>query len=161
MHVFIIYLSLITLLLFNYSCLHFPPTPAKPTSLPCFHPPPWLCLSVLYNSSWKPFSPLSLPPSPLAIVRVFLTSMSLVISGLLFSFVDYVPVIFQGDTVGELGTDDTAVLGCFRKQSCNGPAVAPWACHPNCASGFMEWGPQITGTLAQAAAWRPPTHDSF
>ena len=33
----------IILLLFNYSCLHSspttPPTPAKPTSVPCFHPP--------------------------------------------------------------------------------------------------------------------------
>ena len=39
--------------LFNYSCLHFlpttPPTPAKPTSLPCFHPPPWFCPCVLYK----------------------------------------------------------------------------------------------------------------
>ena len=86
----------IILLLFNYSCLHFLPplypTPAKPTFLPCFHPPPWFCPCVLYSSSWKPFSPLSLPPSPLAIVRLFLTSMSLVIFSLLFSSVDYVPV---------------------------------------------------------------------
>ena len=65
------------------------PTPAKPTSLPCFHPSPWFCPCVLYSSFWKPFSPLSLPPSPLAIVRLFLTSMSLVIFCLLFSFVDY------------------------------------------------------------------------
>ena len=45
----------IILLLFNYSCLHFLPTPppiaSKPTSLPCFHPPPWLCPCVLYSSS--------------------------------------------------------------------------------------------------------------
>ena len=68
------------------------PAPAKPTSLPCFHPPPWFCLCVLYSSSWKPFSPLSLPPSPLAIVRMFLTSASLVIYCLLFSCVNYVPV---------------------------------------------------------------------
>ena len=60
------------------------PTPAQPTSLPCFHPPPWFCLCVLYSSSWKPFSPLSLPPSSLAIVRLFLTSMSLVTFCLLF-----------------------------------------------------------------------------
>ena len=70
----------------------FPPTPSKPTSLPCFHPPPWFCPCVLYSSSWKPFSPLSLLLSPLAIVRLFLISMSLVIFCLLFSFVDYVPV---------------------------------------------------------------------
>ena len=76
-------------------CIFSPPlypTPAKPISLPCFHPSPWFCPRVLYSSSWKPFSPLSLPPSPLAIFRLFLTSMSLVIFCLLFSSVDYVPV---------------------------------------------------------------------
>ena len=40
----------------------------------------------------QPFSPLSPLPSPLAIVRLFLISMTLVIFSLLFSFVDYVPV---------------------------------------------------------------------
>ena len=52
----------------------FLPTPANPTSLPCFYPPPWFCPCVLYSSSWKPFSPLSFSPSPLAIIRLFLTS---------------------------------------------------------------------------------------
>ena len=80
------------ILLFNYSCLHFPPTSATPTSLPCFHPPPWFCPCVLYSSSWKPFSPFFPPHSPLAIIRLFLISMSLVIFCLLFSFADYVPV---------------------------------------------------------------------
>ena len=75
---FFFFLFSIILLLFNYSCLHFLPTPAKPTSLPCFHLPPWFCPCVLYSSSWKPFSLLSLHPSPLAIVRLFLNSMSLV-----------------------------------------------------------------------------------
>ena len=76
-------------------CIFSPPlypTPAKPTSLPCFHPPPWFCPCVLHSSSWIPFSPLSLPPSLLAIIRLFLTSMSLVIFCLLLSSVDYVPV---------------------------------------------------------------------
>ena len=41
-----------------------PPTPAKLTFLPCFHPPLWFCPYVLYSSSWKPFSLLS-PPPPL------------------------------------------------------------------------------------------------
>ena len=68
------------------------PTQAKPTSLPCFHPPPWFFPCVLYSSSYNPLSPLSPPHSLLAIVRLFLTSMSLVIFCLLFSFVDYVPV---------------------------------------------------------------------
>ena len=75
-----------------FSPHHSPPTPAKPTSLPCFHPPPWFCPCVLYSSSQKPFPTLSPPPSLLAIVRLFLISMSLVIFSLLFSFVDYVPV---------------------------------------------------------------------
>ena len=73
------------------------PTPAKPTCLPILHPPPWFCPCVLYSSSCKPFSPLSPPHSPLAIVRLFLTSMSPVIFCLLFSSVVYVPV--KGDII--------------------------------------------------------------
>ena len=65
------------------------PTPAEPTSLSHLHPPPWYCPCVLYSSSCKPLSPLSIPHSPLAIDRLFLTSMSLVIFCLLFSLVDY------------------------------------------------------------------------
>ena len=71
------------------------PTPAKHTSLPPLHPPPWCCPCVLYSTSCNPLYPLSLPPPPtptLAIVRLFLTSMSLVIFCLLFSSVDYIPV---------------------------------------------------------------------
>ena len=52
-------------------CIFSPPlhpTPAKPTSLPCHHPPPRFCPCVLYSSSWKPLSPLCPPHSPLAIV---------------------------------------------------------------------------------------------
>ena len=52
---------------------HYPHTPAKPTSLLCFHPPPWFCPCVLYSSSWKPFPPLSSLCSPLAIVRLFVS----------------------------------------------------------------------------------------
>ena len=76
-------------------CIFSPPlhpTPAEPTSLPCVHPPPWFCPCVLYSSSSKPLSPLSPPYSPLAIVRLFLTSVSLDLFCLLFSFVDYVPL---------------------------------------------------------------------
>ena len=68
------------------------PTPAEPTSLPCLHPPPWFCPCVLYSSSCNPVSQLSPSHTPLAIVRLFLTSMSLVIFCLLFSLVDYGPV---------------------------------------------------------------------
>ena len=68
------------------------PTPVNPTSLPHLYPPPWFCPCVLYSSSCKPLSPLSPPHSPLAIVTLFLISMSLVVFCLLFSFVDYVPV---------------------------------------------------------------------
>ena len=67
-------------------------TQANPTSLPHHYPPPWFCPCVLYSSSCKPRSSLSPPHSPLAIVTLFLISMSLVIFYLLFSFVDYVPV---------------------------------------------------------------------
>ena len=81
--------SIILVCIFSPS-LH--PTPVKPTSLPCVHPPPWFCPCVLYSSSCKPLSSLSPPHSPLAIVTMFLTSVSLVIFCLLFSFVDYVPV---------------------------------------------------------------------
>ena len=84
------------LLLFNYSCMPFSPslhpTPAEPTSLPHLHPPPWFCPCVLYSSSCNPLSSLSPHHSPLPIVRLFLTSVSLVIFCLLFSSVDYVPV---------------------------------------------------------------------
>ena len=66
------------------------PTLAKPTSLP--HLPPWFCPCVLYSSSCNLLFPLSPPHSPLAIVRLFLTSTSLVIFCLLFSSIDYVPV---------------------------------------------------------------------
>ena len=58
-------------------------TTAKPTSLPYLHPTPGFCPCVLYSSVWEPFSPLSLPLSPLAIVTL-LTSMSLVIFCVLF-----------------------------------------------------------------------------
>ena len=89
---------LLFIYLFNFYCCTitvvciFLPTPTKPTFLPRLQPPPWFCPCVLYSSSWKPFSPPSPPNSPLAIVRLFLTSMSLVIFCLLFSSVDYVPV---------------------------------------------------------------------
>ena len=75
----------------------FHPTPAEPTSLPHLHPPPWFCPCVLYSSSCNPLFPLSPPHSPLAIVRLFLTSMSLVIFCLLFSSIDYVPV--KGESI--------------------------------------------------------------
>ena len=68
------------------------PTPANPTSLPHLYLPPWFCPCVLYCSSCKPLSPLSPPHSPLAIVTLFLISMSLVIFCMLFSFVDHVPI---------------------------------------------------------------------
>ena len=64
--------------------------PTRP--LPHLHPPPWFCLCVLYSSSCNPLSSLSPPHSPLTIVRLFLTSMSLVIFCLLFSSIAYVPV---------------------------------------------------------------------
>ena len=85
-----IYLFLKFLLSFNYSCVPFLPIPPPHPSWTHLHPPPWFCPCVLYSSSCNPLSSLSPPHSPLAIVRLFLTSMSLVIFCLLFSFVDYV-----------------------------------------------------------------------
>ena len=73
-------------------CIFSPPlhpTTAKLSLFPCLHPPPWFCPCVLYSSSCKPLSPRSPPHSPLAIVRLFLTSMSLVVFCSLFSFVDF------------------------------------------------------------------------
>ena len=109
--------------------------PAKPTSFPHLHPPPWFGPCLIYSSSWKPFSPLFPPHSPLAIIRLFLTSVSLVIFCLLFSSVDYVPV--KGEIIWylsltawliSLGMKLTHVLlmripqrkkeKCFFKKSC-------------------------------------------
>ena len=81
--------SITVLWLFSPS-LH--PTPEEPTSLPHLHHPPWFGPGVLYNSSCNSLSSLSPLHSPLTIVRLFLTSMSLVVFCLLFSSVDYVPV---------------------------------------------------------------------
>ena len=72
-----------------------PSTPLQPN--PSLSPastlPPWFCPCVLYSSSCNPLFPLSpSPPPALVIVRLFLTSMSLVIFCLLFSSIDYVPV---------------------------------------------------------------------
>ena len=71
------------LLLFNYSCMPFlpipPPHPSR-THLPPPPPPfPPFLPCVLHSSSYNPLSPLSPPHSPLTIVRLFLTSMSLII----------------------------------------------------------------------------------
>ena len=69
-------------------CLFSPslhPTPTEPTSLPHLHPPPGFCPRVLCSSSCNPLSSLSPPHSLLTIVRLFFTSMSLVIFCLLFS----------------------------------------------------------------------------
>ena len=86
----ILYCYSITIACIFSPSLH--PTPAEPTSLSRLHPPPWFCPCVLYSSSCKTLSPRYPPHSLLAIVGLFLTSMSLVIFCLLFSSVDYVPV---------------------------------------------------------------------
>ena len=89
-------------LLFNFYCYSITlvwifspsihPTPVEHNSLPCLHTPRCFCQCVLYSSSCKPLSPSSPLHSPLAIVRLFLTSVSLVIFCLLFSSIYYVPV---------------------------------------------------------------------
>ena len=78
------YFIVVQLKLSAFSPHHSPPTPTNLTFLPWFHPPTWFCPCVLYSSSWKPFPPLSPPLSPLAIVRLFLISMSPVIFGCFF-----------------------------------------------------------------------------
>ena len=69
-------------MLFNYSCMPFlpipPPHPSWTHLPPHLHPPPWFCPCVFYSSSCNPLSSLAPPHSPLPIVRLFLTSMSLV-----------------------------------------------------------------------------------
>ena len=74
----------------------FYPHPSTPPQL---NPPPSPTFTlpidfvhVLYSSSCNPLFPLSPPHCPLAIVRWFLTSLSLVIFCLLFSSIAYVPV---------------------------------------------------------------------
>ena len=101
---FLLLIAFLFLFLFFYCylitvvCLFSPslhPTPGEPTSLPPLHPPPWICSCVLYSSSCNPLYLLSPPPPPtpaLAIVTLFLTSMSLVIFCLLFPSIAYVPV---------------------------------------------------------------------
>ena len=88
---FIFYCYSITVVCLFSPSLH--PTPAEPTSLPHFLPPSWFCPCVLYSSSsCNPLSSLSPPHCPLTIVRLFLTSVSLVIFCFLFSSIYYVPV---------------------------------------------------------------------
>ena len=102
-------------------CLFSPslhPTPAKSTSLPHLRPPPWFGPCVLYSSSCNPFFPL---PSPRAIVRLFLTSMSLVIFCLLFSSIYYVPV--KGEIIWYLSLT-TWFISLRILLSSNIPAVA-------------------------------------
>ena len=75
-NLFLYFYSVTIVCIFSPS-LH--PTPASPTSLSHLYPPPWFCPCVLYSSSYRPLSPLSPPHSPVAIVTMFLISMSLVI----------------------------------------------------------------------------------
>ena len=57
------------ILLFNFSCLNFLPTPLSHHSQthlpPLFQPSPCYCPCVLYNCSWKPFTLFLLIPSHL------------------------------------------------------------------------------------------------
>ena len=68
-----------------------PPQPVPPPSPTSTLPLDFVLVSFIVGS-YRPLSPLSPPNSPVAIVKMFLISMSLVIFCLLFSFVDYVPV---------------------------------------------------------------------
>ena len=71
-------------------CIFFSPHPNPPPSLASTLPFGFVHVSFIVVPE-NP-SPCCPPTSPLAIVRLFLTSMTLVIFCLLFSFVDYVSV---------------------------------------------------------------------
>ena len=103
------YCDSITVVCIFSPALH--PTPAEPTSLPHLYPPPWFCPCVLYSSSCNLLSLLSPPHSPLAIVTLFLTSMSLVMFCLLFSSVDYVPV--KGEIIWYLSLTAWLIFDIF------------------------------------------------
>ena len=106
------------------------PNPAKPTSLPCFS------LCVLHSSSWKPFSPLSPTLSPLAIVRLFLISMSLVLFCLFFSFVDYVPV--KGEIIWYLSLTTWLISLCIPMFIAAQFTIAKYWKQPKCPS-VNDW----------------------
>ena len=90
---FIFYVFSLFLLLFNYSCLHFPwslhPTPA--ISTPTLHSTPfWLCPCVLYTCFWQPFHlsliiPFHLPSGCCQFVLYFSISGSILFACLLCS----------------------------------------------------------------------------
>ena len=85
------YCYLITVVCLFSPSLH--PTPENPPLSPISTLTiDFVHVSFIVSSSCNRLSSLSPPHSPLAIVRIFLTSMSLVVFCLLFSSVDYVPV---------------------------------------------------------------------
>ena len=88
------------LLLFKYTCLHFPasifPCPAHPHLPPSILPTFGFVHESFIHVPWRPFpyfpSLSSSPPSSLVTINLFFISMSLVIFCLLVCFVDYVPL---------------------------------------------------------------------
>ena len=105
------------------------------------------CPCVLYSSSYRPLSPLSPPHSPLAVVTMFLISVSLVIFCLLFSFVDYVPV--KGEIIWYLSL--TAWLIALSILLCSPTHAMTGVCRRRGAQG----GTRRSGMLPQAKK-RPP-----
>ena len=78
--------SVTVVCLFSPSQPKPPPSPASTPALGFVH-----VSFIVVPENTSPYHPFS-SPLPLANVRLFSTSMALVIFGLLFSFVDYVPV---------------------------------------------------------------------
>ena len=74
--------------------LPIPPPHPTQNHLPTPPQPSPFCPCLLYSSSCNPLSSLSPPHSPMSIVRLFLTSMSMVMFCFLFFFfsIYYVPV---------------------------------------------------------------------
>ena len=109
------------------------PTPASPTSLPHLYPPPWFCPCVLYSSSYRPHSPLSPPHSPLAIVTLFLISMSLVICWKL---------LFKQESRLRLKEVQTSKEWDLRRnERSNLPVTPPWSVRNVLPFGMASWPP--------------------
>ena len=151
-------------------CLFSPslhPTPAEPISLPHLHPPPWYCPCVLYSSSCNPFSSLSPPHSPLASVRLFLTSMSLVIFCLLFSSIDYVPVRWHLMNLSQQALSSQYFLSdgltsLFLWFSCRHMNWLVYSSHTEYKMCILKnWKLALWDALGAEMNWAKSTHNSF
>ena len=89
---FLLFLKLFYCCSITVVCIYPPPQPNPPPSLASTPHLGFVHVSFIVVPENRSPHCLSHPSSPLAVVRLFLISMSMVIFCLLFSFVDYVPV---------------------------------------------------------------------